>query len=143
MHQTDDYSCGRVCAYMVTANFGVRRNRRWLRFLLKTDFNKGTFQKDLVLALRKFDFACSVHSTIGGPFPKATIKRLLNHWLNKGYLAIACVDDNDHWIVVRALRGDRVYIADPDWTAPKYHTLTKFYERVKKGSIVFVKRKDL
>jgi len=127
---------------MVTAAFGVKRNRRWLRYLLKTDFNKGTFQKDLVTALRKFDFKCAVRSFTNIMPSRIGIKKLLNEYLHNGYLAIACVDSGDHWIVIRALRGDRVYVADPDWTAPKYHSLTKFYERVKNGSIVFVKRKQ-
>lgn len=140
MHQTDDYSCGRVCAYMVTANFGVRGNRKWLRYLLKTDFNLGTFQKDLVKALRKFKFVCSPHASKSF-YNVAVLSDLLEKYLDAGYLAIACVDNNDHWIVVRAIRNNRVYIADPDWTAPKHHHLVKFFERVKDGSIVFVKRK--
>lgn len=142
LHQNDEHSCGAVSAYMVTANFGVKRSRKWIRYLLKTDFNLGTYQKDLVKALRRFKFKCSVHSFIN-EFPTALgLQRLLSNYFNNGYLAIACVDDNQHWIVLRALGDNRVYIADPNPYSPKYHTLDKLYGRIKNGSIVFVKHKE-
>lgn len=139
LHQSDDYSCGKACAYMVTAAFGVRQQRRYLRKLLKTDLNMGTYQKDLVAALKTFGFRCQIVS-FANKKDKITIKSALAHFFAEEYLAVACVDNNNHWIVVRGMRNGRVYIADPDPYGVKYHTLQKFYERVKNGSMVFVKR---
>jgi hypothetical protein len=38
--------------------------------------------------------------------------------------------------------NERVYIADPDPYGAKYHSLTKFYGRVKLGSLIFVKLRE-
>jgi len=134
MHQYDDYSCGRVCAYMVTANLGGKVSRRWLRYLLNTDMYRGTPQKNLVTALRSFGYSCNVmsHGAL----------RDIKNYLQRGYLAIACVDDNMHWIVVRGFGKGRVYVADPWPLNPKYHTLEKFNERIKHGSVIFVRRNE-
>lgn len=130
-----------MCAYMATAAFGVKRNRRLLKYLLKTDLNFGTFQKNIIRALRKFKFRCSVVSFANDMPTEAGVKKLLSKYFKNGYLGIACVDDNEHWIIVRGIRKSRVYIADPEIQAPKYHTLSNFYKRVKLGSIIFVKGK--
>ena len=141
MNQYDDYSCGRICAYMVTAAFGVKQQRKYLRRLLKTDFNMGTYQKDLVLALRRFNFMCSVKTLATNDESPSEVKRLLKHYFERGYIAVASVDNGEHWIVVRGLRKNRVYIADPDPYGVRYHSLSKFYRRIKLGSLVFVKRR--
>lgn len=143
MNQYDDHSCGRICAYMVTAAFGVRQQRKYLRQLLKTDFNMGTYQKDLVLALRRFGFMCSVKTLATNDESQATVKRWLKHYFDKGYIAVASVDKGEHWIVVRGLKNDRVYVADPDPYGVKYHSLATFYSRIRLGSLVFVKRRPL
>lgn len=132
MHQHDDYSCGRVCVYMVTANLGGKVSRKWLKYLLQTNEASGTPQQNIINALRDFGYACNVTTDVG--------IRSIKRRLGKG-LAIACVDDNQHWIVVRGLGKNRVYVADPLPLNPQYHSLTKFAQRVKNGSIIFVKRK--
>ena len=142
MNQYDDYSCGRICAYMVTAAFGVRQQRKYLRRLLKTDFNMGTYQKDLVSALRRFGFRCSVKTLATNDESLPQVKRLLKHYFEKGYIAVASVDNGEHWIVVRGLRNERVYIADPDPYGAKYHSLVKFYSRVRLGSLIFVQLRE-
>jgi len=126
---------------MVTAAFGIRRQRKYLKRLLKTDLNEGTYQKDLVEALQRFGFKTQIVS-LANKKDKLTIKSALAHFFSEGYLAVACVDDNNHWIVVRGMRNGRVYIADPDPYGVRYHTLQKFYERVKNGSFIFVKIED-
>lgn len=139
MHQNDDYSCGKICTYMVIAAFGERR-RKLLRWVLKTDWNLGTFQKDLIKALRYQGFSCHVKSFVNTWWTGPRIIREFKSYFNNGYLAVACVDNNQHWIVVRGIKGNRVYVADPDLFGPEYHTLTKFIERIKLGSVVFVKK---
>lgn len=150
LYQNSDYTCGSTCAAMVVGAFGIRNNKRLLRKLLLTDFNEGTFQRDLSNGIRLFGplvagrkFSVATKSFIDEvKFPPDQIYCTFESYFSKGYLAIACVDDGQHYIVVRGIRNSRVYIADPEMFSPKYMTLTKFAKRIKKGSAVFIKKED-
>jgi hypothetical protein len=102
----------------------------------------GTFQNDIIKALRAYDFGCIPKSLVDSKtFNKEKVKALFSLFFKKGYLAVACVDDGQHWILVRGMKRSRVYIADPDWCAPRYHNIDTFYRRIKNGSVIFVRPK--
>jgi ABC-type bacteriocin/lantibiotic exporter with double-glycine peptidase domain len=130
---------------MVTSFFGMKSQRRKLRALLKTTKN-GTYQANIANAIKIYSrevseipLNISITSFSNSDiWSRSAIEEFLKERFEKGYIAIACVDNGSHWIVTRAIRGKRVYIADPD-SNQKYIALTTFLNRVILGSVVLVR----
>jgi ABC-type bacteriocin/lantibiotic exporter with double-glycine peptidase domain len=163
-YQSDDYSCGQKCALMVleamipyyhSAHFGTSRTTDdysravgALNAFLQCSPERGTYQKDLVRALRISTQYLSTPLTtkivsMAKSENRATrlVMPTIQQYLDAGWLGIACVDFNQHWVVIRGIRGKRIYLADPDPNGVKYTTINKFKHRLGAGSIVFVKTK--
>lgn len=132
--QYDDYSCGRVCLEMVMDNFDIDFYYRKFYALLKTNHKKGTNQTNIINVLKAFGFKTKVKS-----FAKKSSKVKDLEPLRDGWLGIACVDNNYHWIVLRGLGKRVVYVADPLNDLLNFHTLQGFKNRIKSGSIVYAK----
>lgn len=137
MYQHDDYSCGLVCAQMVTEAFGSKIHKDLMAFIMNTEQSRGTFQADLVHGLKLLKFSRKVVSLVNKP---VSIRQIRSR-IASGHLAICCVDANDHWIVLRGIKGNRIYVADPIPKSRKFHSLDSFKSRIVGGSIIFIKPK--
>lgn len=137
LRQRDDISCGPTCAYMVAEAFGKRGKRKALRRWLKTDKNLGTHQKDLIAGFRRVGLRSNVWSFAADYPGEQLLAGLLQDAFDSNDLVVACVDNSEHWIVLRGIVGKRIYVADPD-NEIRYHTLRKLTERLRNGSLVFV-----
>ena len=151
MHQNDDYSCGAISVFMVVSALSgfpstlseIKNHQKALLMLLKTNPETGTYQNDMVRALKTY----SRYRNPKKPYKivvrsfakKPPTRKLLEEYLNKGYIGVGCVDVNNHWLVIRGIKGNRVYVADPDRNGVRQCLIDICLSRLHKGSIVFVK----
>lgn len=107
--QRDEYSCGARCSYMITQHFGLRQSYAKVKKGVKTTTD-GTYDTNICKYFRKLGF-------------KVRNKEPLTLWdlrreLAAGSVAIATVDNLDHYMVVHGVhvrenRVTHVLTADP------------------------------
>jgi hypothetical protein len=103
--------------------------------MLGTSPEGGTFQTAIVRMAKAFK--CSVkEASFANRRPSI---RNIKYRLDKGYIGICAVDANEHWIILRGMSGQVVYIADPDPNAPKRQLWRTFLRRITKGSIIWIR----
>lgn len=109
--------------------------------LLNTNPKNGTNQSSLYQAFKYADYKVKVVSLANRALRKKDLEPLKNGWLG-----IACVNNNTHWVVLRGFGNKRgygskfVFVADPD-SEFQSHFYDTFKDRIRKGSILYVRPK--
>lgn len=135
IQQKDEISCGEKCVLMTLRRFGIKTHKQKVQKILKTKKNDGTYQKDIVAALKYFKldyFVVSLLNKKRGGFTSPPVNgRYKTH-------AICCVDNNGHWLIVRGFTQKSILIADPALSGFSRMSFDKFNERLRGGSCIFV-----
>lgn len=106
--QLDDYSCGARSCFMITQHLGVKKTYSEIKYLLNTDRKAGTNQHAMVAMFRGVGLQAAFLKNAG--FHTDLVPAFA-----KGFLHVALVDEESHYIAVHGYdpTRDEVHLADP------------------------------
>lgn len=109
--QETEYSCGAASVVNALRALGKRVTEREVRKLADTDHN-GTDEVGVMQALRAYNYQASEYISKS----RHVAWRWLCGAISQGSVAIICVDQSQHWVVVIAIATDRVILIDSSRT---------------------------
>jgi predicted double-glycine peptidase len=116
------YYCGPTSLGMLLDHYGNNTPTAELATLCKTD-TKGTIIWNMVVTARNLGFKSSTYK-------EKTTLDWLNEQTRAGTPVMVAVDTQGYWpgghyMVVRGISGDKVYVNDP-WGGPRTYSITQF-----------------
>jgi len=132
LEQKTAYTCGATVMAMALRKFGIRKSEKQLVRLLKTNKVRGTWHRDMVRVVEKYNLSYIV--TRDG-----TINDL-KYFMKSKHTVIVCYyfpkEKFDHYSIIKKITSKKIYFYDP-WFGPNHSYTISYFNKIWRGDPLF------